>query len=494
MVVIGFKWLIYTSNRTHDNSIQEFWFNMQDNELVQSDIALLLAKQYPVINLRNVDEKQLIARGIPTISAQTLMSIAGGCSYRANEMEFLFTRGAKVRYSEIFGEEQKVNYLLVFQSNRFWSRIACIIQECIELIYRQSLQRFLLLEIEVIPVLHEMFDAPYPVDSERAQEAYKNLKQELALVQTQIRDKNLEKAKAGEKMPDDKEVQNLMCKWHKLDNKRMRFPRELLGTQQKEAYISSKFLSIGTDTFRISTYNANIQGFPKELRKCLLPRRGNKLIEYDIACSQLILLAGLAEEDSLIQCYLSNMDLYTFISSEILGKSGDEMTSEERKVYKIIILQILYGAGIDTIQTEIQNTDYEMTDNEIKEFNRRFYRLFPAIREYTERVKNVEEITLPTRRKYCMKNIKPYARLSHILQYVEAEILRRILIALSEKSAELKFRVYLCIHDSVFIETSNEDIAEMRKFIQTCFNKAVRIYFKNIKKIIVKESILNEKL
>lgn len=103
-------------------------------------------------------------------------------------------------------------------------------------------------------------------------------------------------------------------------------------------------------------------------------------------------------------------------------------------------------------------------------------------------------MTLPTERKYCMKKIMPYARLSHILQYVEAEILRRILIALSEKSAEMKFRIYLCIHDSVFIETSNEDIAEMRKFIQKCFNKAVQIYFKNIKKISVKETIFYEKL
>lgn len=283
----------------------------------------------------------------------------------------------------------------------------------------------------------------------------------------------------------------MICQQHKLENKILRFPKELLGIKQKKAYISSKFRSIGTDTFRISTYGANVQGFPKELRKCLLPRQGNKLIEYDIACSQLILLAGLAGEDSLIQYYTSNTDLYTFIFSKILEKS--KITLEERTVYKTIILQILYGAGVDTIRAQIQN-EYKMTQNDIKGFRIKFYRLFPAISIYVERVKTMEEVTLLTGRKYDIKNIKPYARLSHILQYVEAEILRRILIYLSEKSVQMKFRIYLCIHDSVFIETSNEDMAGIQKCVQECFNKAVLKYFNNIKKIIVKETIFYEKL
>lgn len=267
----------------------------------------------------------------------------------------------------------------------------------------------------------------------------------------------------------------------------MRFPKELSGIQQEKAYISSKFRSIGTDTFRISTYGANVQGFPKELRKCLLPRQGNKLIEYDIACSQLILLAGLAGEDSLIQYYTSNTDLYTFIFSKILEKS--KITLEERTVYKTIILQILYGAGVDTIRAQIQN-EYKMTQNDIKGFRIKFYRLFPAISIYVERVKTMEEVTLLTGRKYDIKNIKPYARLSHILQYVEAEILRRILIALNEKSKEMRFGIYLCIHDSVIIETGKEDITEIREFIQECFNKALKKYFKNIENLIVKETFL----
>ena len=492
MISIGFKWLIYASNRTHGNSFQDFWFDMQDNELVQPDSAALMAKRYLVVNFRCIDEKQLIAKEIPTISVQTLMSIAGGCSYRIEDMDFLFMRGAKVRYSEIFGEEQKINCSLIFHSNRFWGRIACIIQECIDLIYRQGLQRFLLLEIKVIPVLHEIFDTPYPVDSKRAKETYKKLKQELTLLQKQIGHEGLEKGQIIEKKSDSKKIQSLISQRDKLENKLMRFPKELSGIRQEKAYIFSKFRSIGTDTFRISTYSANIQGFPKELRQCLLPRQGNKLIEYDIVCSQLMLLAGLAEEDSLIQCYLSDMDLYTFISSEILGKSKDKIFAKERGVYKTIILQTLYGAGVDTIQKEVQGIGCRMNNDKIREFNRQFYRLFPAIRKYIERVKTMEEIPLPTGRKYCMKNIAPYSRLAHILQYIEAEILRKILIALSEKSVEMKFRIYLCIHDSVFIETGNEDIAGVRGFILKCFDKAVSKYFKNIKKINVKEMIFYE--
>ena len=171
VVLIGIKSLIYVSNRTCSNSFQEFWFDIQKNKLIQPDNVVLLAKRKLVVNFQNTDEKQLIARGIPTISAQTLISIAGGCSFRIEDLNFIFMRAVKVRYSEIFGEELKINCALIFHSNYFWSRIARIIQECIDLIGIQGLQDFLLLEIKVIPILHEMFDDPYPLDAERAKEA-----------------------------------------------------------------------------------------------------------------------------------------------------------------------------------------------------------------------------------------------------------------------------------------------------------------------------------
>ena len=254
MISIELECLIYVSNRTHDNNIQEFWFSMKDRELIQFDNTMLLAKHYIVFNFRNADEKQLITKEIPTISAQTLMSIAGGCSYRTEDMDFIFMRGVRVRYSEIFGEEQKTDHSLVFHSNRFWGRIACIIQECIDLLYRQGLQCFLLLEIKVIPVLHTMFDTPYPVDSKRAIETYKKLKQELTLLQKQIRHDGLEKRQTIEKKSDSKKIQGLISQQNKLENKLMRFPKELLSIRKEKAYIFSKFRSIGTDTFRISTY------------------------------------------------------------------------------------------------------------------------------------------------------------------------------------------------------------------------------------------------
>lgn len=490
MFAIDFDWITYATTLTHGNSVQEFWFDMKEKRLIHFDYSRLLKNQYIVINFRNTDEKKLVAKAIPTISAQTLISIAGCCSYRLENMDLIFTRSAKIRYSRVFGDEQTINSSLIFQSDSFWCKIAYIMQECINLIYQQGLGGFLNLEIRTTPILHEMFDIPYQIDAGRAKEVYRNLKKESAMIHKQLRDKTIAKTRTGEKKSDDKAIQNLIHQQHKLEDKLIRFPQELFGTQQEKMYISSKFRSIGTDTFRISTYDANIQGFPKELRKCLLPRYGNKLIEYDITCSQLILLAGLAEEDRLIQCYLKDMDLYTFIFARMLGKPQDEITAEERSVYKTIVLQVLYGAGIDTIRTELLGVGCRLTNEEIRKFKRLFYKSFPAIKNYFEKVKAAEVVALPTGRKYVMKKIKPYARLSYILQYVEAEILRRILVDLYNRSLEMKFKMYLSIHDSVYIETSNNDIVNMRKSIQECFDQAVSTYFPHIKKIKVKEIMI----
>ena len=133
---------------------KEFLFDTRVKKLVPLIQTEFEEKQYLVISFNSTDEKRLLINKIPTVSAQTLISIAGGCSFRFEDLDFIFKRGVKICYSEIFGDGQKVDRSVLFQSNGFWNKIAYIIMESIKLIYQQGLQNFLSLEIRVTPVLH----------------------------------------------------------------------------------------------------------------------------------------------------------------------------------------------------------------------------------------------------------------------------------------------------------------------------------------------------
>ena len=108
-----------------------------------------------------------------------------------------------------------------------------------------------------------MFDTPYPVDSKRTIKIYKKLKQELTLLQKQISFKNLGKTATGKKAPNDKEVQNLIEKRNKLENKLMRFPKELLGIRKEKAYFSASSVLLEQIPFVSAHIVLIFRGFPK---------------------------------------------------------------------------------------------------------------------------------------------------------------------------------------------------------------------------------------
>lgn len=221
------------------------------------------------------------------------------------------------------------------------------------------------------------------------------------------------------------------------------------------------------------------------------PWHGDMLIEYDMVSSQVIILACLSGEDSLIQSYTNGMDLYLHIVSALTGKRAENVTEEERSIYKRIILQMLYGAGVGTIQGELKANKIKLSYTEVREMQRRFYQSFPAIKEYSDKVKMADSVTLPTGRKWNMKDfVEPYKRLSYIMQNVESVILREILVLLDQEARNNEIWLYLCIHDSVIVETNSAVYAEMRAVVRKCFHQAMGKYLHKLKQVNIKEDII----
>ncbi len=434
-----------------------------------------------IINLSQTDEKVFVKSGIATISLPVLLSIAGGCSYDVDDINDIFRKSININYKHIFFNERAVDFTVLFRSLRFWDRIAGLICECLDIIRRNGLMEFLLLEIQTVPILHRMFDEGYPLDAKRVMGKCVELRNELSRIKRAI------KKNRGD-------ISELLHLRQKAEDKLRRIPCEIYNSKSSKTVISCNFRSIGTDTFRITTNHANVQGLPKEIRRCFLPRHGDMLIEYDMVSSQVIILACLADEDSLIRLYAEGEDLYLHIVAALTGKQAGKITKRERDVYKAIILQMLYGAGISTMQGKLKANGINFSCTQVKDMRQRFYQSFPAIREYSDRVKIVDSVTLPMGRRWNMEDsVEPYKRLPYIMQYVESMILREILVLLDRKAKSTEIWLYLCIHDSVFVETNSTLYAEMRAIVRKCFNQAMGKYFNKLKKINLKEDVIYDR-
>ena len=153
---------------------------------------------------------------------------------------------------------------------------------------------------------------------------------------------------------------------------------------------------------------------------------------------------------------------------------------------------MLYGAGRGTIHKELMTNGSNVSYSELAEMQDRFFKSFETIRKYSSEVKEVENLLLPDGRKWNLKEyVDGYKRLAFVLQYMESVILREVLVLLNEQLKTRKAWIYLCIHDSVFIESELSELAYIGNIVQKCFDVSMQKYLKEIKKVRLKEKIIN---
>lgn len=455
------------------------------------NIAEKLMDECLLFNFKKSDERILTENGYLTLSMPTLLSIVGGCSFTFEDIDCIFQKALGIRYTHIFGRSCKVDFAILYQSSYFWDKMANFAKECLELIEEYGLNTSLLLEARTTAVLHEMFKEPYPFDRKKAMAEYKKLDKILFKTKQKIRTDFSVSPYICESMVEDEQLLKLTRLLCKTEDKMKRFPIDILDNHSEKILIPCDFRSIGTDTFRIVTEKRNIQGFPKVLRKCLLPRYGDLLLEYDVESSQIVILAYLSDEKSLIQEYERGQDLYFYIFSRILPEHCDQIDVEKRTAIKHLLLQMLYGAGSRTLQKELSDSDCGIGYEKIQGMQENFYQIFPRIREYITRLKKEEMIQLPTGYKWHMANcVEPYKRLAYVLQYLESQILRMVLVLLEDESQGQNFKLYLCIHDSIMIETVKENHPVVDRTVQKCFDKAMQKYFRGLSGLRIKEEII----
>ncbi|WP_348237071.1 DNA polymerase I [Trichocoleus sp. Lan] len=150
--------------------------------------------------------------------------------------------------------------------------------------------------------------------------------------------------------------------------------------------VHTNFNQTGTTTGRLSSSNPNLQNIPirtafsRRIRKGFVPEPGWLLVAADYSQIELRILAHLSQEPVLIEAYQQNEDIHSVTARLLLEK--DTVTSEERRLGKIINFGVIYGMGAQRFAREagVKATEGRLF---IDRFNERYRKVF----EYLERVK-----------------------------------------------------------------------------------------------------------
>ena len=248
--------------------------------------------------------------------------------------------------------------------------------------------------------------------------------------------------------------------------------------------IHSKLHQTGTTTGRMSSTEPNMQNIPargemgKAIRKGFVAPSGFKLVALDYSQIEMRVLALLSGDEKLINVFKKEGDIHAAVAAQMFDVKEEEVSKEMRRKAKVVNFGIIYGMGVNALRINLGGTRVEA-----QEFYDNYFRKFPTISNYFEKVKQKARTegyteTLFGRRRYFggMTSHIPYIRaaaermaMNAPIQGTAADVIKITMRKVDDrlKKEKQKDGAYLIlqIHDELVYEIKDENIDEAVKII-----------------------------
>lgn len=171
----------------------------------------------------------------------------------------------------------------------------------------------------------------------------------------------------------------------------------------KDNRLHAHFNQLGAGTGRFSSSNPNLQNIPshvKEIRLMFRASDGDVFVGADFSQQEPRLLSAYSNDDTMIDAYKQNKDLYATIAAGVYKNDyWDNMEHRQdgtpnpegkkrRSNCKSLLLGIMYGRGAPSIAEQIHSTV-----EEAQQIINDFYKKFPKVKEWTEKTEKDAKVT-----------------------------------------------------------------------------------------------------
>jgi DNA polymerase-1 len=269
--------------------------------------------------------------------------------------------------------------------------------------------------------------------------------------------------------------------------------------------VHTDFNQTATATGRLSSSNPNLQNIPirtefsRRIRSAFLPESGWLLVSADYSQIELRILAHLSKEPVLVEAYRNNQDVHTVTAKLLFEK--ETVSAEERRFGKTINFGVIYGMGSARFARAIGKTQAEG-----KLFIERFYRRYPKVFEYLQKLQreaiaqgyvetilgrrryftfegeslrrlvgsNPEEIDLDSLKKLGQNDAQLLRAAANApIQGSSADIIKVAMVRLQERLRNCGARLLLQVHDELVFEVMPVEWEELQPVIKSVMESAV---------------------
>ncbi|MDP3725868.1 MAG: DNA polymerase, partial [bacterium] len=263
---------------------------------------------------------------------------------------------------------------------------------------------------------------------------------------------------------------------------------------KEDGRLHTTFIQTGTTTGRMSSKDPNMQNIPasgdygNEIRKAFTAGEGYVLAAFDYSQIELRVLALLSGEKTLITLLKKGVDIHTAVASEMFSVPIEKVEKDMRRKAKVINFGIIYGMGVTSLQKSLKSTR-----EEAQKFYDDYFKKFPGIADYIERIKNETAKkgyteTLFGRRRYIegLHSNIPYIRSAAERMAVNApiqgtatgDIIKLAIIHVEEmlKYENLENDVFLLlqVHDELVYEVKKDKVVRAASLIKNIMEHIVK--------------------
>ncbi len=277
--------------------------------------------------------------------------------------------------------------------------------------------------------------------------------------------------------------------------------------RQDTQRVHTDFNQAITATGRLSSSDPNLQNIPirtafsRLIRQAFIPEPGWLMVAADYSQIELRILAHLSQEPVLLETYQNKQDIHTLTAQLLFEKS--DITSDERRLGKIINFGVIYGMGAQRFAREAK-VDRKTAQEFIDRFNSRYSNVFKYLqRMQQEAIAKGYVETILGRRRYFnfgsenlrslrgsdpdaidLSQLKPRdqydaqmlrAAANAPIQGSSADIIKIAMIQLHELLKDHNANLLLQVHDELIFEMRPEEWESLQPKIQSMMESAVTL-------------------
>jgi DNA polymerase I len=315
-------------------------------------------------------------------------------------------------------------------------------------------------------------------------------------------------AAALEKLQGDHPVVDSIVEYRTLSKLKSTYVDALPALVRPETgRVHTDFNQAVTATGRLSSSDPNLQNIPirtafsRQIRKAFLPAQGWLLAGADYSQIELRILAHLSQEPTLLEAYRTGEDVHTLTAKLLLEK--EDISSDERRLAKIINFGVIYGMGAQRFARESGMKTIE-AKGFIERFNQRYPKVFAYLQQmqrealaqgYVETIQgrrryfhfsseslqklrgqdpnNINLDTLKLRDQFDAQMLRAAANAP--IQGSSADIIKLAMIKLQAELDPDRARLLLQVHDELVVEVQPDAWESVKTLIQETMESAVSL-------------------